>query len=646
MKKIKLLKNNKKPFYMIISLMIFSIIIFSYSLLMMLSPIITKENMYQVNKIIVSNNFEKVLLSFLYDGKNLIVAADDVLIYWTPLIISTVGLIIMTCRLIIHIIGYNLKNKKEIIKITRPIRSYQLTMTLSWILLILLSFTSLISVLSASPFILGISFQFSFSSFISFNKDIADSISKLLDGQFANIYWLSFGIFHSSSGIWTSQTEYKSSDLILWILLPTIIQFTASIVALAGTICGECSWKRVNIIFLKSLEEETGQKFVKELIVKEKKIKSKNKKEKVEDNESSYPKVLETLETTSQLDTEKWDIFSATNEQYSQENDTLNIINEIDKIKNKSVNETDEQNDTLNLINKMKNKREKSLDSTTLDIQQITQEDNTFNITDEYYNQEDRTFNVTDEIENKKEESLDSAILNDQQINKEDNTFTITDETNELENNQIERHETINDSYQYYENASTKCILYFKSIKKMFEDSNNQNSILYKQTIEKLEQIQNTKDINWDYIGSQIEIEINNLTSTDKKFVDLIEELINNSELNLFGRLKIDLEELIDYYKFSLKTWDLFTAEVQLERIFIISFKNEKLLPKIGFCLKNRVSSIWKNIDEKSNVINRLEIANNNQDLKNYRDICLEIIQEMSPIKATIANYINKIIYN
>ncbi|QHX36698.1 hypothetical protein [Spiroplasma sp. BIUS-1] len=496
MGKIKLLKNNKKSLFMIISLMVFSFVILSYSILMMFSPILSDQNIGEINKAIALKGYKKFLMFFLYDGKALFVASTDILIYWVPLALSGLTFIVMSLRLTIHLVGYKSRTKKGVARIVRPIKSYQLTMILAWTLFVLLTLVSILSFLSATPFLMGVALKFSVTDFVSLDKDITSSFIQTLNGQFNQIYWLSFGLFSSYAGAGASQAAKRTWDLVGWFTLPIVIPFTSMIIAFVGTICGECSWWTINLHVLRDIDLQTGANLV-----------------------QSYEKV------------------------------------EKPKIKEDKKAEKE-------LIIKPETKKE------------------------------------------------------------------------------------VVSKGEYDQKLAKKCSLFFKNLTKMLEDSNNKDSFLYKQTIMRVEALTKEKNIDWNAIALEVEAQMNMFTETDRKFVELIEQLMINPRLNLFGRYKNDLEELIEGYKFAIKTWDLFAAEIKLEQIFAIAFRNEELLPKVGYCLKNRVSSSWKNIDEKKQVLTRLEIAKNDRDYKKYREICAEVIKEMSPIKPIITSYVDKIIYN
>ncbi|AUM62690.1 hypothetical protein [Spiroplasma monobiae] len=500
MGKIKLLKNNKKSLFMIISLIVFSVVMMTYSLTMMFSPIISKTNFDLVNIAIATKGYKKFLAFFLFNGKELFVASSNILIYWIPLALSGLTFILMLLRLTIHLVGYKAKTKKGVARIVRPIRSYQLTMVLAWTMLVLLIFASFLSFLSASPFLMGIVIKFIPTSFISIDQAITSEILPKLAGQFGQIYWLSFGLFSKLAGAAAAMQSGRTAELIGWLLLPIIIPFIALVTGFVGTICGECSWWTINLIVLRDIDLQTGAHLVENY-------------EKVE-----KPKI------------------------------------KIAKTKEEEIIETPVEKP------KLKDKKQ--------------------------------------------------------------------------------------DNQEYLQNLGRKCTLFFKNLTKMLEDSKNTDSILYKQTIERVEQLTVTQNIDWNSVSLEIETQMNLITETDRKFVELIEQLMINPRINLFGRYKSDLEELIEGYKFAIKTWDLLAAEIKLEQIFAIAFRNEELLPKVGYCLKNRVSSSWKNIDQRINVLTRLEMAKNNRDYKKYREICAEVIKEMSPIKPIITSYVDKIIYN
>ncbi|WP_338984301.1 hypothetical protein [Spiroplasma endosymbiont of Diplazon laetatorius] len=503
MGKIKLLKNNKKSLFMIISLMVFSFIIIAYSLLMMFSPIVNQTNMDFVNGTAVKTGYTPFMKFFLKNGSNIMVGSAGLIIYWIPLVVAGTTFILMLTRMTIHLVGYRSKTKKGIARIVRPIRSYQFTMIFAWILFVVLTLVSILSFLSALPFLMGISLKFSATNFISLDQTITATIANKFATQFGQIYWLSFGLFAKTpGGAAAAQNAKDIASLIGWFILPIIIPFSALITAFVGVVCGECSWWNINLIVLRDIDLQTGAHLV-----------------------DTYAKV------------------------------------EKPKIKEK------------------KNKKVKEVVIKS----------------------------VNDEVKQPKAEK------------------------------QV---------FEYDQKLARKCSLFYKNLTKMLEDSKNTDSKLYRDTISRVEELTKASEIDWNKIGMEIEAQMNLLTSTDRQFVELIEQLMLNPRLNLFGRYKNDLEELIEGYRFSLKTWDLFAAEIKLEQIFAITFRSEELLPKVGYCLKNRVSSSWKNIDARRNVINRLEVAKNDKDYKAYREICAEVIKEMSPIKPIITSYVDKIIYN
>ncbi|ALD66442.1 hypothetical protein [Spiroplasma cantharicola] len=569
MGKFKILKNNKKSQFMIIALIVCSFLILIYTILLSISPIISKNNILTINDAILQENYQNILSMFLYNGKSWIVNPNIFLICYLPMSLSLLAIIFLTSRLITYYIGYKIKNKNGISRIVRPIRSYQITIIFVWVFLILLTLTTFLSLLSASPFFMGVSLQFSISNFIEIDEAITIKIVNQLEGQFGQIYWFSYGWFSNLQGVNNPQEVYKIIDKIMWFMMPFIIQFLALFLGFIGAIFGECSWWTINIAVLKAFDLQTGTSLADQYVkVKKPKINEKNLidksiyKDDIKIKNSEISKNLETNDfKTAEI------AKNITNWEAKREFESMNTINNFEENK-------------------------------TSEIQQNQQS-----------------------LETKPYENIKEVKKNYNEIDlSQDKTFDPL--------------------------VETKCILFYKKLIKMLEIADNTDTQLYLNVVEKLKIIKDSQYNDWLTISNEIQKEINFFTAVDLELVNLIENLILTSNNNFFARYKSDLEELIEDYYFALKTWDLFQAEVKLEQILAIAFTKKELLPKIGFCLKNKVLNNFENINKKTNVINRLESAKNNKDFNSYRDICIEIIKAISPIKSIISNYINKIIYN
>ncbi|QEH61886.1 hypothetical protein SCHIN_v1c06890 [Spiroplasma chinense] len=194
---------------------------------------------------------------------------------------------------------------------------------------------------------------------------------------------------------------------------------------------------------------------------------------------------------------------------------------------------------------------------------------------------------------------------------------------------------------------SAKCIAFYKSIVRMLELSKNTQIDLYDQAKDELNRITNKKaKIDWEDVGSDIEEIIEDFTGVDQRFVSLIENVMDNSKVNVFGRYLSDLEELTEEYWDAIDAWDILEAESVVEQIFAIAFRREELMAKVGYCLRERLESNFKHIDDEANVVKRLDKAKRSEDYDKYRETCLEAIEMMSPIKSKFSNYASKIIYN
>ncbi|AHI52921.1 hypothetical protein [Spiroplasma culicicola] len=188
---------------------------------------------------------------------------------------------------------------------------------------------------------------------------------------------------------------------------------------------------------------------------------------------------------------------------------------------------------------------------------------------------------------------------------------------------------------------------FFKSLIKLLEMSKNTEIKLYSYAKSQLNTLQDKKaKFDWDEIYDQAETDLENLTRTDQKFVNLIKNVIDNSRVNVFGRYKDDVVTLIEEYRQAIKEWDVYEAEGIVEQIFTIASRREELLAKVGFCLKDRLANNFKHIEINDNIIAKLNQAKQSEDYDSYRELCLETIAKMSPIKSKISSYADKIIYN
>ncbi|AGR41216.1 hypothetical protein [Spiroplasma taiwanense] len=511
MDKIKLLSKNKKAKFMLWFLLIFSLISFLFGILLFISPAINDENINNINNLFLNKEdqtqgYKSFFLIFLVNlNGNFVIMTSTILIIWLPFAFGLIGIILFSSRFIIHLVGYNSKTKNGVARIVKPIRSYQLTMIFAWIWLILLSFILLIAYLSASPFLVGSTWVFSFTGAPVISPESLE-IPNLLQGQFSNIYWLTYSLFSELNlGI---TAEVDSGNKWMWVLMPVIIQLIFLFFSFIGVVLGECSWWSINLKVLESIDSQVGTQLSHEYTKIEKPI---IKKEKIKKTKVKKEKEIIKDQT---------------------DNDIVTSVVKIKKVKEK------------------------------------------------------------------------------------------------------------------YSNKKLEAILYYKKLIKLLEESGNLNSSLYKNAIEKLDIFSKNEISDWNEVTNQIELEMENYTSTDQKFIALIEQLMENSKINLFGKYKHDLVNLIKEYNKALISKDLFEAEIKLEQIFAITFRKEELLAKVGFCLKNRILTNYKYIDENLNVIKRLNEAREFDDIDGYRKICFEIIKQMSPIKPIISSYIEKIIYN
>ena len=197
------------------------------------------------------------------------------------------------------------------------------------------------------------------------------------------------------------------------------------------------------------------------------------------------------------------------------------------------------------------------------------------------------------------------------------------------------------------EELKRKCLNYYRTLLKMLEISKNTNSSLYTKNKNKYDFIVKTKDSqNWNFIFEEIKENFQDLTHTDQRFVKMIENLTKRKDLNIFGRYLDDLTELINDYWVAIETWNILVAESVVEQIFAIAFRKEALLAKVGYCIKERLTTHFRHIQKEANYLRRLDEAKQAEDYEDYRDTCLEVLQLMSPIKTKLSNYANKIIYN
>ncbi|QGS51954.1 hypothetical protein [Spiroplasma tabanidicola] len=517
MKKIKILKKNSKIKFMIAAVIIFSITYLLFGLLIYFSPMVNwKEGGQKAsfNAIYDAYNKERYsnggfdigiyeyfndalkFMLFNFETKNFAIVPDQFTIFYLPIFIGGSSLVLIFFRMIIHTVGYNNQTKKGVARIVKPIRSFQITMIISWICIALLLLSSLLSFLAASPYLMGFCWEFGASGIVSItsNVQIADDIQNILLGAngegFQPVYWLSLAIFFNNFS-----QGYNSNEALyiwIWIMTPTLPLILFGLFGFLGVILGEASWWNINLVVLRDIDASTGMNIAKEYdYVKPVKIKANVKKQKPDKGNGS--------------------------------------IVDIGGVKY----------DTKVFVN------------------------------------------------------------------------------------------------------------FYTSLAKMLDKSKNSGLDLYQEAKMKISRLTGSpSEVDWQDELNQIENKMDILTGIEQKFIDLLVNIIEKSKFNVFGRYRDDLIELIDEYRYNVKEWNVYECEAIIEQIFAIALKREELLAKVGLCVRKRLSNSFKHIDDKLDIVNKLEYAKNGEDYDEYRNVCLEVIEKMSPIKSKFNSYAKKIIYN
>ncbi|QBQ07714.1 hypothetical protein SGLAD_v1c05150 [Spiroplasma gladiatoris] len=508
MKRVKLLKRNSKVKFMIVSIIIFSFLYALFGVLVYYSPMVNWKDGGQkasFSSIYTAFNndyddglgtYEKYnsffnFLLFNQTINSFTFIPTQFTVFYLPLIVGGISLVLMLIRSLIHLVGYKNQTKKGVARIVRPIRSYQITMICVWVTFTILLLASCLTFISASYFVIGIGWEFNTSGIVSsiINSHVRQTLKNYLlntnGAGFQTIYWPSLVLFYKNFGYGLDESAWM---VWIWILVPAIPFLLFGLLAFFGVIVGESSWWTINLAVLRDIDATTGMSIAKEY---------------------DYSKPL-------------------------------------------------------------KIKKEKSI-------------------------------------------KVKGDIV-------------------ELQDGKFD---------------TSHAIGYYKSLIKLLEKSKNTNNSMFTKAKEELTRLTNkSNNINWSNVIDNIEDEIDLLTGVEQKFVELIESVINSTKINVFGRYKQDVIDLIKEYNQYIEEWKIFEAESVIEQIFAIAFKREELLAKVGYCLRSRLKNNFKYIDDELETIKKLEVAKIDEDYEEYRKICLEAIEKMSPIKSQFSNYAKKIIYN
>ncbi|ASP28248.1 hypothetical protein SCORR_v1c04760 [Spiroplasma corruscae] len=255
MANIKILKENRKSVFMLTSLTIFSLILITFSVLMMFSPIMSLDNLAKVNEVYSDTSIYTNIMSLFYkvnSAPDFSLISNIFMIVYLPLSTGLICLVLLVLRLIIHSVGYKSRSRKGIVIIVKPVRSYQLTMMICWLMWVILTLVSFLSYLSASPFLSGVSWFISLNNSPYVDSETIQKYSEIFNNQFKDCYWLTFAFFSGySNGIYG---ETSDALKLLWIFLPFIPQFIFIIISFIGTLCGECSWGKINVSVIRDLD--------------------------------------------------------------------------------------------------------------------------------------------------------------------------------------------------------------------------------------------------------------------------------------------------------------------------------------------------------------------------------------------------------
>lgn len=200
----------------------------------------------------------------------------------------------------------------------------------------------------------------------------------------------------------------------------------------------------------------------------------------------------------------------------------------------------------------------------------------------------------------------------------------------------------INDTFK------PKCLAFYEDLKVMLVNANLTWAPLFKVAEEKIKtyiEIASDK-IDWGQEINAIEATINEVVGKDPKFILLLEKMLSDSRIEIFGSNQSNLIELINTYNQAFVDWNLQLMEETIEKIYLISFNYEELYGKVGYCIRTKLISNFAELEKHFQVLERLEDAKENEDYYQYREICLETIMQISPNKKVFASSINEFIYN
>jgi len=372
MKRIKIIKKNRKSQFMLIAIMLFSLAYLTFGLLMLFSPLINYvdnngESIFILLRNFFTNelgynNFNTFLTEFpdrewsynswlpfilsSSDTNEIAFLPSSITLIWIPLIVGGASFFVILTRYIIHIIGYKSINKAGTAKIIRPIRSYQLTLTLTWFFFVILSITAFLTYISSSIFWIGGFFSLNYgegqlliivgdttSEFYNFEAFLIET------GMHNSFYWLSMLLFNNwfnnhgqyyvDIGTVPSTNDSVSYFIItLWFLIPALPLLLFWINSFIGSIVGSCSWGTINSIVLEAInfkKESTDDTSENKQNSDNKKIKNKEK-----DSHQEREKCLKfykNLKLMTELSETTWSSL------YIKANEKINELNSDEEIK-------------------------------------------------------------------------------------------------------------------------------------------------------------------------------------------------------------------------------------------------------------------------------------------------------------------------
>lgn len=371
MKRTKIIKKNRKSQFMLIAIMLFSLAYLIFGLLMFFSPLINYvDNNGQSIFILLRNFFTNELnyntfntfltelapdLEWSYNSwLPFIVSSSDtnkiaflpsqITLIWIPLIVGGTSFFVILTRYIIHIIGYKSINKAGTVKIIRPIRSYQLTLTLTWFFFVILSITAFLTYISSSIFWIGGFFSINYgegqlvlivgntnSEFHNFEAFLTET------GVHNGFYWLSMLLFNNwfnthgqyyvdISTVPSTNDSVSYFIMTLWFLLPALPILLFWINSFIGSIVGSCSWGTINSIVLEAINFKEATDDTSENKQNSDNKNKKNKKEDSHKEREKYLKFYKNLKLMLELSETTWSPL------YIKANEKLDKLNSNDEI--------------------------------------------------------------------------------------------------------------------------------------------------------------------------------------------------------------------------------------------------------------------------------------------------------------------------